>query len=487
MTSFVFAACTAVAPRAFAQLAAQGRPIRTNDYVIDNYQGPVLASTRVIGLSGAYVAVAEFVEGNTQNAAAPAVRPEFSFDHVDYDIGFGLTFPGFLNGADFFNTGKKNTALPTTVQDGFVALEVSGNLQIGSWGIGAASNVQQYGLASSTGESETLRAQLAFYTLQAARAWYDGSLVVGAGIRLGTMTVFNKNTTRDTAGSLFQSIGVAPELGALYRPTNESFRLGVSFHGPLDAGVGNNATSGNVLFPGTADELYLPSGVVQPWSLAFGAAYRFGRTFNPRFIDPHEITAAAERRWEERAAERERRRERARQLARSGDPRARADFIALDTVLLDEALRDQAEKKRVERAARDALRARFAQMNRSYLLVSTSLFVDGSVSDAVGIESFFERTVNRSGESVTVSPRLGVESEVIPYWLILRAGTYLEPTRFVSNPDGPRLHGTWGADLRLGKWNVFGAWPDTYVWRLRTSFDASRSYFNWGVALGGFY
>ena len=47
--------------RAQAQLPPEGQPIRTNRYSIDLFQGPVLASTRVTGLAGAFVAMAEGV------------------------------------------------------------------------------------------------------------------------------------------------------------------------------------------------------------------------------------------------------------------------------------------------------------------------------------------------------------------------------------------------------------------------------------------
>jgi hypothetical protein len=49
------------------------------------------------------------------------------------------------------------------------------------------------------------------------------------------------------------------------------------------------------------------------------------------------------------------------------------------------------------------------------------------------------------------------------------------------------LHGTVGGDVRLGGWNVFGAWPEKYVWRLRGALDVARGYVGWGVAIGGWY
>lgn len=472
---------------AWAQLGEHDSPIQTNAYSVDLYQGPVLASTRVIGLAGAYVAVAEFVEGNTQNPAAPAVRSDYSFDHLDYDIGVGVTFPGTITGTDFFNSGKGQTSLSDTTQGGFVFLELSGNLQFGPWGIGAASSIQQYGLESSKGSTDTLRTQISVTNLQLARAFDRGQIVLGLGARLGSMNIFNTNTETASSGSIFQSIAITPEFGVLYRPNGKNYRFGASFRGPLDAGVGNTATDSNVLYPGTDQVLYLPERVSTPWELALGAAYRFGRTFNPEWLDPSSHTQDLRERLNWSKQQRETRRQEFLAELRGTRPEMRAQLQAFDAAQADETARDEAELARTEREIRKRLKTRYAELNRHYLLVSAALFVNGTVADAVGIESFFERRVHRSGEFTTVSPRLGLESEIIPYWVILRAGTYLEPTRFTENPAGARLHGTFGADFRLGQWNVFGAWPDTYVWRLRTSADVSRNYFNWGLAIGGFY
>ena len=79
---------------------------------------------------------------------------------------------------------------------------------------------------------------------------------------------------------------------------------------------------------------------------------------------------------------------------------------------------------------------------------------------------------------------MGVETELIPNWLRVRGGSYLEPTRFNSNQKGARLHATFGFDQKVLPWNVFGAFPDDTEWRVGGSLDASRSYLGWGVSIG---
>jgi len=68
-----------------ARIAAAGGPLgpngsalQTSDYAIDLYQGPVFAGSRVTGLAGAYVAIAEDVDGDLQNPATPAVRERYA-------------------------------------------------------------------------------------------------------------------------------------------------------------------------------------------------------------------------------------------------------------------------------------------------------------------------------------------------------------------------------------------------------------------------
>src|SRR6185295_10062178 len=113
------------------------------------------------------------------------------------------------------------------------------------------------------------------------------------------------------------------------------------------------------------------------------------------------------------------------------------------------------------------LKFRQARLARPYVLMSMSLVVTGSLSDAVGVESFLQRAVGRSGEHVVFSPRFGAETEVMPYRLKVRAGSYIEPTRFETSHS--RVHGTVGFDLKLVPWNVFGLFDEDTEWRLSTA------------------
>jgi hypothetical protein len=150
-----------------------------------------------------------------------------------------------------------------------------------------------------------------------------------------------------------------------------------------------------------------------------------------------------------------------------------------------EEAEDSARLSAAYQEARRALAESSARVERFYVLLTASLVISGSVREGVGVESFLNQNVNRSGGEVVYSPRFGVESEVWEERLKLRAGSYLEPSRFATSRA--RLHGTAGGDVRLFRWNVFGLWPDDFMWHFRGSVDMAPRYFSFGVGIGGWY
>jgi hypothetical protein len=484
-----------VAP-AVAQLR-DGATITTSRYTIDLYQGPVLAGTRVIGLGGAFVAIGEGVDGNSQNPAAPAVRTPESNSHIDYDLGFGLTFPATLKNSDFFNSGRR-TNLASTSQtptnsifdqaratlslSGFAFLNAEANAQIGRWGFGLTADLQEYSLSRTT--SDRLLAQIAVIHAQLAHAFADHQLMVGIGTRSVTMSVQNQNVSDAQQRTLFSTTGAGFETGFLWRPNEQHFRIGGAFRTAVTSRAADGAAP--ILYQDDPDnQLYLPQEVSLPWDLNLGFAVQLGpRPFNPRWVDPEDELARLKRflRWRELERERRRRFELARTELEQGDVQAAAR--ALDVELSTEALLDEGTLERAElRLDQETLRKNLAQA-RFRMLVTTSLVITGMVPDAVGVESFLDRTVQRSGQRISLSPRIGVETETVPGWLTLRSGSYVEPSRFLSGNEGARVHLTLGLDQRLFPWRVFGLWPEGNIWRASGSLDAARNYFGWGVAIG---
>ncbi len=482
------AALGAAPARAGGPLGPNGTPIRTSNYAIDLSGGPVLAGTRVTAMGGAYVAIAEGVDGALSTPAAPAVRTAWSMEHVDYDAGLGLLFPNALSSGDFFNTGHGRTDLRRSNQSEFAFLTPGFDLSIGPWGIGVSAQLQRYGLRrTGTGvRSDLLRAQFSSVSVDLARAVDRGQLVGGVGLTVTALDVTTKNEILTRSGNVFTTRGAAFQAGLLWRPDRRPFRLGLAIRAPVKTSVsasGSEQADHDIVLgePGDPNAIWMPSSVKRPWSADLGAALQLGpRPLNPPFIDPSVRIAELE----DVMAQRHRLRQ-ARAARGVAKARARHDAAAERAIRAEVATQEALDRlhlAREERRLHARLRARYRAMSRFYMLLSASLHIDGRVADAVGVESFLQGYVDRSGEFFTFSPHLGMETEAIPGVLKLQNGVYVEPSRFRGGT--PRLHGTWGFDLKVLEWTVFGLAHRHTEWSFGAAADAARNYFSWGVSLG---
>lgn len=474
--------------RATGPLGDNGSRIRTSAYAIDLAAGPPVLGTRALGLGGAYVAIAEGTDGNSQNPAAPAVRSAHSQYHVDYDFGVTLTFPSTFTDTDFFNTGRGPTDLRRSDQSEFVLLAPTGNLQIGAWGVGLGLEVQRYGLVRRespevVGEEELVRAQISVFRTYLARSVNQGQIVAGLGFHLTSFDVTTQDEIFTRSGNIFTTRGVNLEGGMLWRPNDRAYRAGFALRAPVLTEVDSQGQSigGDVVFgdPESSEAFFFPRSVKRPWSVDVGAAVQLGaRPLNPPWIDPVERLRALDR-WK-----RARDRQRQRWLANAA--RIGPDMVlALRGELEDEARADEKVAADAEARLYARIAKRYAELSRRYVLLSFAVHVDGRVQSSVGIESFLQQTVDRSGERVTYSPRVGIEGEPIANWLKLRSGLYLEPSRFRGGD--PRPHGTVGFDAGLFEWNAFGLANRDTRWRFGAALDTARAYFAWGVSAGAWH
>jgi len=222
-----------------------------------------------------------------------------------------------------------------------------------------------------------------------------------------------------TRGVVPLTAGVGYSAGFIVKPKREQFRVGVAIEQPINAKLDGVAGA----LPTTADV---------PWTAALGFAYQFGaRRLNPPFV-----TAAA---------------------------RARANAHGCEPTADD-----------VKRAERELLEAYEREQTR-YLLVSTELaLIEGGGNFAVGAHLSLDRPL--------VSPRLGLETEVVPRWLRLRVGSYVELP--ATEGASTRVHGTGGLDVKLFEWNVFGLVRPFDYWQLSLAADGSKSYLNTSFSIG---
>lgn len=461
-----------------------GSEITTSRYSIDLYQTAVWAGSKVTSLGGSYVALAYDVDGMLQNAAAPAVRPFFSVSDFDYWLGFGVTVPSSLTGTDFFNSGQK------TVEDGagpdsLIYLTPAAIFQFGNFGVGVNLELQSYGLAGSE-ESGTGRISVGFNQMhmQAAYSFGQGELVFGGGVRLLQMET-RLGTGFDRTESM-SAIATGAELGVLWQPRGQYFSFGAAFRSGITATAkfSNDLTlsdEGDAVFSGPSGSVYLPESAKLPWDLHLGAVYNFG---NAPANQPWRSESTVVRR-RLLLLEIEKEDLRVEYEERIGSARSEKEQKELEKEY-DEKL--ASIDQRMTDAKIDGywqIQAELARRSRKIAMVTISVLMAGAVDNAVGIESLQSQVVNRSGEWLVASPRLGSEVEVIPDWVRLRSGTYLEPTRFATGSLRP--HYTGGFDVALGVWNVFGIWPDDYRWRLAGSFDIAEDFQTIGATVAGWY
>jgi hypothetical protein len=462
-----------------ARAQALPPPIPNSNYNIEIFQGPVIAPIRVTALGGAYTALAEGTEGSAANSAAPAVRTAYSTTFLDYDISLGISFPGAFTHTDFDNHGD-NASLPSqhASPGDYTDLEVGGTLQLGRLGVAAVGDLEQYSL--STQGQPTLTLQLGRWKALAAYAVFHGQLAVGGGIRVVTMQI-----EQDGAGTLLNMAGVSPEGGALFMPTGLPWRLGVTGRAPVSGGVGVGFL-GQQIFPGSAGAkqptagLVLPSHVVMPWEVEMGFALQLGpRPLNPAWEDPHaeegrlrgEIDA-------DRAARRRRYDEELARVSPAERPARKAQLAVEEKSL--RAIEDDHLAEESARLSR-AHKARYANWPRERILLLASVLLTGQSPSAVSVEGFLDQRVETVGRQLSVSPRLGLEAEPLLNQLVLRTGSYVEPSRYEGS--AARQHFTFGGDIRLVPLTFWGLFPDD-PWKLGLFVDLAPRYTNYGFGFG---
>ncbi len=425
-------------------LGPEGSAITTSAYTVDLFQGPLTASNRVTGLAGAVAPLAEGIDMHAFNPASPAVRRLHSWSVTEFDVSAGVTFPGALKGLDFDNDGTKGFRY-----DNFIFVTLAGQVQEGPFGFGATVDVQQYDLGATTGAENV--SSVAFRLLQArllAAVAVTDELTIGGGVRGvlfslrdAALSKIGLSSFTDLRGVLGMA-GVGPEVGALYAPLNWPLRLGVTLRAPVTGRlIPGETTAIDERGDRRLGLLYLPNRVDVPWQVEWGVALQLGpRPLNMKWLDSREVSH---------------------------------DEI--------ESYRKKPDEQRSTVVSRMG-RRRYAKLPREKLLVSVSFTFTGPANDAVGIESFLGGVVSRSGEKISFTPRVGVETEPWPGRIVFRSGSYLEPTRFRSG--APRMHGTVGIEVKTFAWDVFGLYEDPMPFRIGGSLDVAREYFGWGVTAG---
>jgi hypothetical protein len=438
--------------RASAPLGPQGTPIETSAYALDLFQGPVLASSRVTAMGGAYAGLAEGPEGIPSNAAAASQRYPYSTTRLDYEITGSLTFPASVQNTDFDNNGGVGFGYRN-----FVFGTLGGFLQYDRFGVGTNISLQNYGLGTPPqidGASDVRDLTVRIFKVDAVASYgfFREQLHIGGGLRAAVFTAVDTSLGEKL---LLGTYGVGAQGGVLWRPRTLPFRLGATLRSPV---IGTLELAPNVPpHPGTGDRVigrfYLPSDVDLPWEAEWGVSVQLGeRPLNIPWTDEESLP-------DEEV-----------EPARRIDPGSRTVAPRLEPRTA---------------AAHRLLRRRYRMLPRQKVLLSFAMTATGPTPRAVGVESMLTQIIDRSGQRSSVTIRGGAEVELLPNRLQLRAGSYMEPTRF--RESRARLHGTTGFELNVVEWSLFGIFPEDNSFRISGALDVAREYFGWSLAIGSWY
>jgi len=111
--------------------------------------------------------------------------------------------------------------------------------------------------------------------------------------------------------------------------------------------------------------------------------------------------------------------------------------------------------------------------------VALEMSMIGAVDNGYGMEAFAAKQLQVSGRHISITPRLGLETEVIAGWLRLRAGSYREASRFPET--SARFHGTAGAEVRIFSFRLAGHERRVAI---SAASDVAARYKNLAVSVG---
>lgn len=286
--------------------------------------------------------------------------------------------------------------------------------------------------------------------------------------------------------------GIAPQVGAIYKPTDAPFRIGATVRAAVDAGpfsIGNlfqeERTDGTSVRR-AGGSFVVPDRITQPWEIEAGIAYQLGpRPLNPEWLDPNVHARELERATAQKRVERQAlaRAELAAMPTSTDEDRADKVQRAQEIFREEQALRALEDQERydAERRLYDERKARLLNWPREHVLLLASVLMTGASRQAVALEGFIDQRRELVGQTLSIAPRFAVETEAVPNLIKFRAGVYFEPSRFEDGSH--RQHFTMGGDLKLVEWDLFGIIPEQ-SFRLNAFLDLAQRYQNFGFGIG---
>ena len=252
-------------------------PVDRN-YTIDLYLGQALGSSRIIGMGGTATATAKGSSGMIANPAAPAVRATTSHGNWDWDWHLDSTSPSL--GSDHDNNGiaTSDATFDPSVTFGVV-------LQYKDWGFGGGATGLVIENRIDSDSMARVRSEALINQLVVARHFWDGQLVVGIAARSVLLSVATVSSLEEDQ-TLLELGGGSAEAGVVWKPSNQSLRVGASLRLP----VLSDETTVEACDPLNCAGYVLPNKVKVPWQASVGVAGRrapsaWNRTSHQRWVD----------------------------------------------------------------------------------------------------------------------------------------------------------------------------------------------------------
>ena len=461
--------------------AVRGAPpvIENSKYTLDVFQGPVTSSSRVIGVAGAYTALADGCDGAGSNAASPAVRSPWSVDRWDFDLCLDFTNPGAFSNIDFENHGPGYRGTKSRFSNAFT-FDAGLQLQYLSSGIGGDFAETRLGLGKQNVLSSPLTVVLNRISGSVATGFGNGQVLVGVGLRAASLSIAENSNI--FTNNIVSTDGIGFQAGTIIKPRLLPFRIGAAFRSQIDITDVRGTSSlpdGSQLVDGK----FLPERVRIPWEVEVGAAVELGRRpLNPPRLDGSAVEDAVRAKYELRRLERAK--EYGRLLAvtpeKQREPLRRVleqQELAVQSSEHDQLAKELTEIENAEQTEADL-------WSRGEIMMLASILITGNTIEGVSVADLLSQQKEPAGKSIGLSPRVALEAELYPKWLTARVGSYLEPAR-VEGSDS-RGHATVGFDIRLFRFNPWGLFGDT-PWRIRLAGDLAPRYVNYGFALGRYH
>jgi len=252
---------------------------------VDTYTGPVISPARILGLGGAYVAVAEGLAGAQANPAAVAQRNRHLARGWDWDwlLTWYVPEPRDVARQDLGNDGRSDASL-----SGLGNAQLGLSFQRGRFGGGVFA--RGWTIAAPRGDLGSVEMEITDASLAFGWSAFRDVLVVGASWTAvsGVVEIFPPGAPPGSEGiEKVEYSGNTLRFGALYRPRGRSHRLGAALYPAATA----RAKGDRSVIP-----VSTPARFVFPWAGSVGVSAWIGPNAR-RYNEPPPFAVERHSEW----------------------------------------------------------------------------------------------------------------------------------------------------------------------------------------------